>query len=54
VARLKAEQSKDLVVFGSGVLVQSLMRSNLVDEYVLLIHPLILAPGAGSFQEPDP
>jgi dihydrofolate reductase len=47
--RLKAEQDKDLVVFGSGVLIQSLMRLNLVDEYVLLIHPLVLGSGSQLF-----
>jgi dihydrofolate reductase len=51
VSRLKEEQSGDLVVFGSGVLVQSLMRSNLVDEYVLLIHPLILGSGRRLFPD---
>lgn len=49
VSKLKEEQDKDLVVFGSGVLVQSLMRANLVDEYVLLIHPLILGSGRRLF-----
>ena len=34
VARLKEQPGKDLVILGSGELVQSLMRSNLVDEYV--------------------
>ncbi len=45
VARLKEQQGKDLVVLGSGELVQSLMRRNLIDEYVLLIHPLVLGSG---------
>src|SRR2546427_3286544 len=49
VARLKEEQGKDFVVLGSGELVQSLMRRNLVDEYVLLIHPLVLGPGRRLF-----
>jgi dihydrofolate reductase len=49
VSRLKEEQNEDLVVFGSGALVQSLMRSNLVDEYVLLIHPLVLGSGRRLF-----
>ncbi|SRR6266481_2866267 len=47
--KLKEEQDKDLVVFGSGVLVQSLMRLNLVDEYLLLIHPLVLGSGSQLF-----
>jgi dihydrofolate reductase len=55
VARLKRQLDKDLLVMGSGELVQSLMRHNLVDEYVLLIYPLVLGsgrrlfPGGGAF-----
>jgi dihydrofolate reductase len=45
VARLKQEPGKDLVILGSGELVQSLMRRNLVDSYVPLIHPLVLGSG---------
>jgi dihydrofolate reductase len=51
VARLKEEPGKDFVVLGSGELVQSLMRRNLVDEYVLLIHPLVLGSGRRLFTE---
>jgi dihydrofolate reductase len=49
VADLKRRE--DLLVLGSGELVQSLRRRNLVDEYVLLIHPLVL--GAGRRLFPD-
>ena len=51
VARLKQEPGKDLVVLGSGELVQSLMRRNLVDKYVLLIHPLVLGSGRHLFTD---
>jgi dihydrofolate reductase len=51
VARLKEQPGKDLVVLGSGELVQSLMRRNLVDEYVLLIHPLVLGSGRRLFTD---
>jgi dihydrofolate reductase len=51
VARLKEELGKDLVILGSGELVQSLMRRNLVDEYVLLIHPLVLGSGRRLFTD---
>ena len=54
VASLKEQPGKDLVVLGSGVLVQSLMRRNLVDEYVLLIHPLVLGTGRRLFAEGSP
>lgn len=51
VATLKEEPGKDLVLLGSGVLVQSLMRRNLVDQYVLLIHPLVLGSGRRLFPD---
>jgi dihydrofolate reductase len=51
VASLKGQPGKDLVVLGSGELVQSLMRRNLVDQYVLTIHPLVLGSGRRLFAE---
>jgi dihydrofolate reductase len=53
VASLKA-QGKDLVVLGSGDLLQSLMRRNLIDEYLLLIHPLVLGSGRRLFPDGTP
>jgi dihydrofolate reductase len=54
VARLKEEPGEDLVVLGSGELARSLMRRDLVDEYVLLIHPLVLGSGRRLFGEDGP
>ena len=51
VASLKKELDKDLVIMGSGELIQSLRRGNLVDEYVLLIHPLVLGSGRRLFPD---
>jgi len=51
VAALKAMPGKDIVVLGSGVLVQTLMQHNLVDRYILLIHPLVLATGRRLFAD---
>jgi len=51
VGRLKEGPGKDIVVLGSGELVQSLMRRGLVDQYVLLIHPLILGSGRRLFSD---
>jgi dihydrofolate reductase len=51
VAELKVQSQPDLVVLGSGALVQSLMRRNLVDEFVLLIHPLVLGSGRRLFPD---
>jgi len=49
VAELKKQPGKDLAVLGSGDLLQTLMRHRLVDDYVLLIHPLVLGPGRRLF-----
>ncbi|SRR5258708_39350317 len=51
VARLKEQPGKDIVVLGSGDLVQSLVGCNLIDEYVLQIHPLILGSGRRLFND---
>jgi dihydrofolate reductase len=51
VAGLKAQPGKDIVVLGSGDLMQTLMRRGLVDEYVLLIHPLVLGRGRRLFND---
>ena len=51
VAKLKKDHDKTLVIFGSGVLVQSLIRRDLIDEYVLQIHPLVLGKGRRLFPD---
>src|SRR5258707_1145185 len=54
VAELKQEPGPDLLVLGSGELIQSLRQRALVDEYVLMIHPLILGAGRRLFPEGAP
>mgnify|MGYP001042078165 FL=1 len=54
VAALKRRVEGTLLCMGSGVLVQSLMRRNLVDTFVLLIHPLVLGAGRRLFAEGGP
>jgi dihydrofolate reductase len=49
VARLREQPGKDLVILGSGELIRSLMRRNLIDEYVLPIHPVVLGSGQRLF-----
>ncbi|HEY9377582.1 MAG TPA: dihydrofolate reductase family protein, partial [Jiangellaceae bacterium] len=51
VARLKEEPGNDIGVLGSGELVRSLMRRDLIDEYVLMIHPLVLGSGRRLFAD---
>jgi dihydrofolate reductase len=54
VATLKSETGPDIAVLGSGELIQSLRRRNLIDEYVLLIHPLLLGSGRRLFPDGGP
>lgn len=54
VARLKEQSDKDLTILGSGVLIESLMKRNLIDAYVLLIHPLVLGSGRRLFTDGGP
>lgn len=54
VAELKRRHDQDLLIMGSGALIQSLMPHDLVDQYVLLIHPLILGTGRRLFAEGSP
>lgn len=51
VTRLKQDVEENLVVFGSGVLVLSLMSRGLVDELMLVVHPLVLGVGRRLFQD---
>jgi dihydrofolate reductase len=51
VADLKDEPGPDLMVMGSGELVRALMRHNLVDRFVLLVHPLVLGCGIKLFPD---
>jgi dihydrofolate reductase len=54
VAALKAEGDDTLTILGSGALIRALQRRNLIDEYLLLIHPLVLGTGTRLFTEGVP
>jgi dihydrofolate reductase len=43
------KEKGDLVILGSGALIQSLSRAGLIDEYLLTIHPLLLGEGRQLF-----
>ncbi len=54
VAELRKQAGGDLGIMGSGELIQTLMRANLIDEYMLLIHPLVLGTGRRLFTDGSP
>ncbi len=45
------QRDEDLGVLGSGELVTSLMRRNLIDEYLLAIYPLVIGSGRRLFTD---
>jgi dihydrofolate reductase len=51
VAKLKEGSGKEIQVIGSGELVQTLIRHDLVDEYRLMVHPLVLGTGKRLFPD---
>ena len=53
IEKLKQESGKDIVIYGSASLVQTLMQRRLVDEYSIALHPLVLGKGRRLFGERD-
>jgi dihydrofolate reductase len=51
VAKLRQEQDGDIVVHGSAQLVQTLVENDLVDEFRLMVYPLVLGSGKRLFGE---
>lgn len=53
IKRIKQQYGKDILVYGSGVLVQTLMQHDLVDSYRLLVYPVVVGKGKRLFKEGD-
>jgi dihydrofolate reductase len=54
VALLREEPGGVLGIMGSGVLIQALRRERLIDEYLLMVHPIVLGLGRRLFPEGPP
>jgi dihydrofolate reductase len=50
VQELKAADGGDLLVYGSGDLVDELTRHRLIDEYRLMVHPVLVGNGKKLFE----
>jgi len=53
VSKLKEQPGGDVLVAGSGRLVHTLMENDLVDEYRLMVFPLLLGAGKRLFENVD-
>ncbi len=51
VRKLKQGRGADIVIFGSGTIVQQLSDKGLVDEYLILVTPVILGSGKSLFKD---
>jgi dihydrofolate reductase len=49
VSKLKQQPGQDILIFGSGELVRELMQRDLIDEYRLLVYPVVLGGGKHLF-----
>lgn len=50
VRRLKEQSGKDLTILGSGSIVAQLAQAGLIDEYQLLVNPVVLGRGKTMFE----
>ncbi len=51
LTRIKNEPGKDLLLFGSADLARTFSQNNLIDEYRLMVNPIVLGKGAPLFTE---
>jgi dihydrofolate reductase len=50
IAQLKLQGSKDIAMFGSSDLASTLMRLNLIDEYRIIVNPVVIGRGHPLFK----
>jgi dihydrofolate reductase len=51
VSRLKQQPGQDILIFGSATLIQTLMQHDLIDQYQLLVFPVVLGSGKRLFKD---
>jgi len=51
VSQLKQQPGQDIVMYGSAELMHTRMQHDLIDEYRIWVHPLVLGSGKRLFRE---
>ncbi len=51
VSRIKQQAGQDILIARSGTLVRTLMRHDLIDEYRLLVYPVVVGSGECLFED---
>ena len=51
ISNLKGQPGRDLILFGSANLAAGLTRLGLIDEYRIMVNPVVLGSGRGLFAE---
>jgi len=51
IKQLKQEPGRDLLIYGSASIIQTLTNHGLIDEYQVLVHPVIVGGGKALFQD---
>ena len=51
VVRLKQQPGQDILVAGGGELIHTLIQYGLIDEYKLMVHPVVLGSGKRLFKD---
>ncbi len=54
ISNLKQQNGEDILISGSGMLVEGLREHNLIDEYRLMVFPVILGSGTRFFKNGNP
>jgi dihydrofolate reductase len=50
ISKMKTQPGKDMVIFGSGSIVSTFMRLGLIDEYRIIVNPIVLGNGNPLFK----
>lgn len=49
IRRMKQQPGRNMVIYGSGTLVSALARQGLIDEYRLIVNPVVIGAGKSLF-----